>query len=162
MSEFVGSWDLIRYAHTVGEIPNEDDGSAIHAWLQGSDKGSLGSDTERTGLQLSIEGESFSEQVSAFSSLMFDVEGVQVNDYQPMSGKILVINGLGFLMPEGVPEYALPINVAFPLRYDDGDTKVCDTVRVFDDVLVRQLSVVTDELYLDRMTLLYYRGQDIA
>ncbi|GAB5515737.1 hypothetical protein [Rhodopirellula baltica] len=92
---------------------------------------------------------------------MFDLEGIQINDYQPMSGEVRIRKRVGFLIPDGGPQYGLPISIDLPLRYDDGDTKVCDAIRAFDDHLVRQLSVVTDELYLDRMTLLYRRVEDV-
>jgi len=162
MSELVGRWDLRRYAHIADEVSTDGDNSGIQAWLRGLDDNSPESGDERTGLQLLIRDGIFSESVQGFTSLMFDREGIQVNDYQPMSGNVVIIKGIAYLIPEGVAEDALHDAGDCALRYDDGDTMVCDTIRVFGDTLVRQLSVVTDELYLDRMTLVYGRSTDVA
>ena len=90
--------------------------------------------------------------------MMFDVGGVQVNDYEPMEGEIIESDGFAFLHPKGVPEWAESnATDSLVLRYDDGDTKVSDNLRLVDNFLVRQISVVTDEIYLERIVLIYSR-----
>ena len=158
MNEFDGSWELTQYCHVNDEFRLTDGELAAgdaDSWLLG-----LPNADQRTvssaGLQLAIEGTLFTETASDFSELMFDREGIQVNDYSPMSGKIISIKNVGFLLPQGVPEHALPpIRNDVAARYDDGDTVVCDTLRLSDRNLLRQVSVITDELYIDRMVLVY-------
>ncbi|WP_221645468.1 hypothetical protein, partial [Nostoc sp. UCD120] len=44
------------------------------------------------------------------------------------------------------------------LRYDDGDTKIADSIEVQGEQLIRTISVVTDELYLDRVIIVYKKA----
>lgn len=166
MNELEGEWELVGYQHRTDEIEYDDgdDGprvTEIHAWLLGAEltSASLEAAPPRTGLQLAIQSGAFRESVENFSELMFDESGVQVNDYQPMSGQLAIINSVAFLVPEGVPDYAKPEPAEdMVVRYDDGDTLVCDSLRVVNGMLVRQTSVVTDEIYLERMLLVYRRA----
>ncbi|QEG38931.1 hypothetical protein [Roseimaritima ulvae] len=168
MNELEGEWELVGYFHKTDEIEYDDadDGSnvtEIRAWLQGAEptNASLEAAQPRAGLQLAIQRGAFRESVENFSELMFDVSGVQVNDYQPMSGQLATINSVAFLVPEGVPEFARTEPAEdIVVRYDDGDTLVCDSMRIVDGMLVRQTSVVTDEIYLERMLLMYRRADD--
>ncbi|KAA5538931.1 hypothetical protein FYK55_26200 [Roseiconus nitratireducens] len=157
-----GSWELCQYLHWNGETESDGDDSEIRSWLCGSDDISIDDFNESTGLQLNLRDGAFSERGADFCQLMFDTEGIQVNDYRPMSGRVLFDGRVGSLIPDGVPEYSLPYPVGIALRYGDGDTKVCDTIRLINDSLVRQLSVVTDELYLDRIVLVYGRVDAVA
>lgn len=163
MSEFSGIWELVGYAHINGELSLVN-GEPSNAESQSGLIGTSGLHhvtSEMHGLRIVIDGGSFSESAMEFSDLMFDIEGIQVNDYQPMSGKVLVIGQVGFLMPEGVPDYASrPIENELATRYADGDTMVCDTIRSTENNLLRQVSVITDELYTDRIVLLYRRAID--
>ena len=43
------------------------------------------------------------------------------------------------------------------LRYDDGDTKISDGLRLKEGRLLRMVNVVTDELYTDRQLVAYQR-----
>ncbi|NJN00069.1 MAG: hypothetical protein HC800_25630 [Phormidesmis sp. RL_2_1] len=159
MVRMLGVWELSRYSHVVSEIWPDDDGTEMDAWLLGAHEPELNSGQEQRGLHLTVRDGAFTETVKDFAALMFDQEGVQVNDYQPMSGQIVQVNAIGFLMPFGTSALKGQTPRGCFLRYDDGDTKVCDTIRLIGDRLVRQLSVVTDELYLDRMTLVYYSAK---
>jgi len=163
MVEFDGEWQLDRYQHITDEIAYDDneDGprvTEIQAWLIGTDGVSVDAMPRRTGLRMRMKCGSFSESATAFDELMFDVSGIQVNDYRPMSGNLEKINGLTFLVADVVSRFAASDTVDdVVVRYHDGDTTVCDTLRVIDEYLVRQTSVVTDEIYLDRMLLAYRR-----
>lgn len=168
MNELEGEWQLVAYQHRTDEIEYDDgdDGprvAEIRAWLQGAEitRALLEAAPRRTGLQLMMQSGAFRESVENFSELMFDESGVQVNDYQPMSGKLATLNSVAFLVPEGVADYAKPEPAGdMVVRYDDGDTIVCDALRIVDGMLVRQTSVVTDEIYLERMLLVYRRSED--
>ncbi len=170
MNELDGAWELIGYQHQTDEIEYEDedgeDGprvAEIQAWLRGAElsRAVLEAMPPRTGLQLVLQNGAFRESVENFSELMFDESGVQVNDYQPMSGQLATINSVAFLVPEGVADYARPEPAEdMVVRYDDGDTLVCDSLRIVDGMLARQTSVVTDEIYLERMLLVYRRAED--
>ena len=158
MSDLSGNWHLVGYNHVNDELPlfdGEPRVEDIRSWLIGS------VDTQPdvaavSGLKIEIDHSSFSEIVIEFSLLMFDVEGVQVNDYQPMTGRLHVVEQVGFILPDDVPDYASPfIDNGLASRYSDGDTIVCDTLRRTGDNLIRQVSVITDELYLDRIVLTY-------
>ena len=158
-----GEWQLQRYHHVVAEIPwgDEDDAAcavAIQAWLIGNSDEQIPDAVPRTGLIMKIQGKTFSEEVVEFDGLMFDVCGIQVNNYVPMKGTVVDRDGQMVLDPEGVPDWATPNGkVDSVLRYDDGDTKCCDNLRLLNDKLVRQISVVTDQIYLERILLVYGR-----
>ena len=163
MSEFSGDWELVGYAYINDELPlvdGEPRGIDSQSWLLGSLEPPQNA-SDRSGLRLIISGSRFSEAVAEFPELMFDIEGIQVNDYRPMTGNIHSIENLGFLLPDGVPEYAAPpVNSAVASRYADGDTIVCDTIRRSGNDILRQVSVITDELYIDRVVLVYRCATD--
>lgn len=158
MSKFSGHWQLVGYGYINDElslIDGEPGNDEIRSWLKGSE-GFPQDVTAATGLGFLTDGSKFSETASAFSNLMFDREGVQVNDYQPMSGRLHFAGDVGFILPDGVPDFALPkIENDIASRYSDGDTVVCDSLRRVGNDLIRQISAITDELYLDRMVLVY-------
>ena len=158
MNDFNGHWHLVGYRHFNDELPltdSETGADDIHSWLLGSDNIVRDVPTA-TGLKIQIDGNTFSEAVKSFDDLMFDIEGIQVNDYQPMAGTIHFVADIGFVRPDGVPDYASPqIKTDLAARYSDGDTIVGDTLRRAGDNLIRQISVVTDELYVDRIVLVY-------
>ena len=158
-----GEWQLKFYHHLVDEIPwgDEEDTAClaeIQAWLRGKSDAQIPDAVPMAGLVMKLQGSAFSEETIEFDALMFDVNGVQVNAYVPMTGTVVDRDGLTILKPAGVPDWATPNSMdASALRYDDGDTKVCDNLRLIDGQLVRQVSVVTDEIYLERMVLVYGR-----
>lgn len=158
-----GEWQLERYRHLVDEIAwgDEEDTAClakIQAWLRGTGDAQIPDAVPMAGLVMKIQGNAFTEEVIDFDALMFDVSGVQVNAYVPMTGTVVDRDGLMILEPAGVPDWATPNAMdASILRYDDGDTKVGDNLRLINDRLVRQVSVVTDEIYLERMVLVYGR-----
>ncbi|MGB7346321.1 MAG: hypothetical protein WBD20_19035 [Pirellulaceae bacterium] len=158
MSDLSGHWELIGYRHISDELPlidGEPRPDDIRSWLIGSVDVQQGV-AAANGLQIEIDGSTFSEAVAEFPELMFDIEGVQVNDYQPMAGRLHFVENVGFIRPDGVPGYAFqPIQNEVASRYSDGDTIVCDTLRRAGTNLTRQISVITDEFYTDRMVLVY-------
>ncbi|MEO1529540.1 MAG: hypothetical protein AAFX06_29300 [Planctomycetota bacterium] len=158
MSDFSGNWHVVGYDHLNGELSlfdGEPRAEDLRSWLVGSNE-TKPAVTAAGGMKIEIHETAFCESVTEFSRLMFDIEGVQVNDYQPMAGRLHIVEQVGFLLPDEVPEYASPsIDSGVACRYSDGDTIVCDTLRCAGDVLIRQVSVITDELYLDRIVLAY-------
>ena len=90
----------------------------------------------------------------------FDVEGVLADGSEPMSGTLTLAGDRAWLQPDGIPrwsEHALNRHGAAVLRYDDGDTKISDGLRLKEGRLLRTVNVVTDELYTDRQLVAYQR-----
>ncbi|QDT32382.1 hypothetical protein [Thalassoglobus polymorphus] len=164
MTELEGHWQLVGYEHLVDEILYEE-GAAdpriteLYGWLLGrSDVNSLPSLESQAGLVLRICDSKFEEEVTGFERLMFDADGIQVNDYRPMTGVVYQRERISFIKP--FDAFVQSDVERFPkliLRYDDGDTQVCDSLRRFEEKLIRQVSVVTDEIYLERILMVYSR-----
>ncbi|MEM8671518.1 MAG: hypothetical protein AAGG48_28620 [Planctomycetota bacterium] len=158
MTDFSGIWELIGYAYINDELPLINGGTSVadmQSWLIGSSDANQKA-IESCGLRIEIDDGHFSETVTGFSELMFDIEGIQVSDYQPMRGRVHSIGSIGFLLPHGVPDYASPsIENELAARYADGDTVVCDSIRLVDNNLIRKAAVITDEFYVDRVVLEY-------
>ena len=64
-----------------------------------------------------------------------------------------------YFLPINLPSWAMPVDreSSIKLRYDDGDTKISDCIERQNERLIRTVSVVTDELYLDRVIIVYQR-----
>ena len=63
-----------------------------------------------------------------------------------------------FIQPKEINSIGLPTEeYGAILRYDDGDTKICDRISLHEHNLIRTVNTVTDELYLDRTILVYKR-----
>jgi hypothetical protein len=166
IADFVGSWHAIGSTSIRGEIPfvdDEPDPNGVHDWLNG-DGVSLAKDMNPVdGLILSIGSSGvFSEQkVGNPQVYWFDSEGVLTPQVEPFDGSLKVSAGVTYLLPTDVPRWSKHLDGRYGdavLRLDDGDTKICDRVDPVEGQLVRTINVVTDELYLDRVVIIYRRS----
>lgn len=159
----VGSWTLVGRTAINGEIAFlgvEPDPNGVLDWLNGLGEELEGSIKHVSGLELEISQEGrFSESLSGQPEVYwFDVEGVLSNDVAPFNGALASINKLIYLQPDGIPRWSVHAQNRYGdaiLRYDDGDTKICDSLRLKGDRLLRTVNVVTDELYTDRVIIAY-------
>ena len=155
-----GTWNLVAYYYEDSEIEYTDDqdfpAQEIMAnWLKGNSDQSLAEAKPASGLTLTLTEDQFSEENKDFTQLIFDVEGVQVDDYKPMHGSIKVESGLTLLEPAETPNWAQEGDCAPYVRFDDGDTKITESIKLIDKQLIRTQSVITDEIYLSRVVLIY-------
>ena len=77
-----------------------------------------------------------------------------------MSGTLAITGECAWLQPDGIPRWSTHALNRYDqaiLRYDDGDTKISDTLRLSGERLLRTVNVVTDELYTDRQLIAYLR-----
>lgn len=89
--------------------------------------------------------------------LTYDGEGIQVSGVPEFGGRIHEEGERGYLLCQGIPRWATPKDEAAQtrLRWDNGDIKVCDSIRLVGNRLLRTICVVTDECYGDRIVLVY-------
>ena len=162
----VGVWLLTASFCDEAEMPylsnNRRDPHGVDNWLYGSSHEQLTRAMPAEGLTLHIESDStFTERRHGQPNVpWFDAEGVLDTDVTPFDGLVRMEGRTGYLL------LATPIRWAIPrdrvrktrIRYEDGDTTICDKVELVDGRLVRTVSVVTDELYLERNVLVYRRS----
>src|SRR5262245_46298324 len=72
--------------------------------------------------------------------LTYDQDGVQVSGVAEFNGVLREEGGRHYLLTEAAGSAGTG-----RLRYDDGDTRVCDSARVIGGRLVRTVCVITDE-----------------
>lgn len=161
---YTGTWLLTAAISTNGAIPivdGETEEGAVDAWLYGSSHDMLGQTTPAHGLTLSIAADgSFAEEKTSTPALTwFDSEGVLDARVTPFDGVIHTEGSIGYLLLREPISWATPSDPlrATRVRYDDGDMIICDKLELVGEALVRTMSVVTDELYLDRTVLVYRR-----
>lgn len=130
-----GTWQLESYSYTDGEVPFEGDlpqANALENWLY-----------------------------PEIRLLWYESEGAQIESPNPTKGMTRHVPGRDavFLHPSEVPSWMTRSrdNERDSLRYDDGDTLICDLVRMENGSLVRIISVVTDEIYLNRIIAVHKR-----
>jgi hypothetical protein len=160
-----GTWILIgstAIAATIEFSEEEPNSSGVKDWLNGTAAELVDRIEPTAGLTLSIDlSNQFTEvrvgepQVSWFSS-----EGVLENEVIPFNGFVKFYRKIAYLTATAAPKWAVPAKAKYGaiLRYDDGDTKICDRIELMGDKLIRTVNVVTDELYLDRIAIVYARG----
>ena len=164
-----GRWNATATCSTSSEIKfsddDEPDPNEVADWLNAFDDNLVKTATPVSGLVLTIEPAlgAFTEMVIGNPAIeWFDAEGVLAEEVSPFDGTI-VCNAQGaYLRPKDVPEWATPVDGRYRaaiLRYDDGDTKIADNLRVADGRLVRTVNIVTDELYLNRVIIVYERDK---
>jgi len=167
--QLVGEWHLNGYAFVETEIEFEGDvpdPEAAEEWLfTGTDVGPLDL-MPRSGLELVLhEDGSYSERVTVGGLRLpwYDSQGVQVESPDAGDGTLRESSGHdgAFLHPRDAPPWMTRTRERDRdrLRYDDGDTLICDNVRAIDDSLVRVIAVVTDGLYLNRIVARYGRAR---
>jgi hypothetical protein len=166
----VGRWNVVGFASIEGEVDffedeqevENPDPYAIDRWLNGDTRDLAAEAQAAAGLQLQIKSDgSYHEHSSGTTNLLcYDAEGVQTQDPGPSSGQ-LVSNGTHlYLRSNGTPPWSVPREGAHGpalLRLDDGGLKIADRIELMGDTLIRSLSIVTDELYLERIALVYRR-----
>src|SRR5262245_21260833 len=78
--------------------------------------------------------------------LTYDEQGVQVAGVALFSGTVRQEGDRWLLLCPELPRWATPKDplAAQRLRWDDGDTKVCDSLQLVGEQLIRSLCVVTD------------------
>lgn len=87
----------------------------------------------------------------------YDCEGVLDEQVTPFDGIVVIESDQMYLHLEA-PICGASVVRNTRVRYDDGDTIICDRIERINDALVRTISVVTDELYLDRTILIYQKA----
>ncbi|MDE0854959.1 MAG: hypothetical protein OSA97_11125 [Nevskia sp.] len=164
--ELKGDWSLIAACSVRSEIPfindEEPDPSGVFNWLNGFDDELVANAKPTSGLTMTIKPDGqFVERLSGTPAVYwFDEEGVLQEEVTPFSGMVVDTEQASYLCPASIPKWATPVSGRYGtavLRYDDGDTKISDAVRRIGHQLVRTVNVVTDELYLDRVVILYQR-----
>jgi hypothetical protein len=160
LPEFVGDWHLDGYAFVDTFIgPGEPPGpSDIENWLLAVAGTGWPELEARTGLVLVVRGDgTYSERASgeAPPMLWYDTDGVRTDSPEPTKG---VVREVPSRPAVSLHPHTAPVREDYPqedfrgvLRYDDGDTLVSDLLRVEGGSLVRAISVVTDELYFNRV-----------
>ena len=165
MQSLVGTWLLTATLSVDGEIAfsaHPSDLAGIENWLYGNSHELLAQATHADGLSLCIARDgSFTERRQGQPHVpWFDAEGVLDSDVTTFDGVVRADGHAGYLL------LATPIKWAIPkdrvrmtrIRYDDGDTTICDKVEPIDKRLVRTISVVSDGLYFERTVLIYRRA----
>lgn len=160
-----GRWALagsISVKDEIAFVDGEPDPDGVSNWLNGRDDGLEAGISPASGLELTIsEDGRFTETATGKPEVYwFDVEGVLCNDVEPFNGTLLSNEGLLYLLPDGIPSWSAHAQNRYGkamLRYDDGDTKICDSLYLKGDQLLRTVNAVTDELYLDRVLIAYER-----
>jgi hypothetical protein len=134
----------------------------IRAWLNGGDDALVAAAQPAKGLTLSIarDGGFSEERTGAAAVPWFDADGVLEHQAVPFAGTATPVGEMLYLRLVETKSWATPTEGRYApalLRYDDEDTKVSDALTLAGDRLVRTMNVVTDELYLNRVVLLYAR-----
>jgi hypothetical protein len=168
LPEFVGEWHLDGYALVDTFIGASDpsDLSAVQNWLLAAAGAGWPEVEARTGLVLVIRRDgTYSERAPGekLSMLWYDSDGVQTASPEPTEG---VVRGVGGRPVVSLHPHTPPARADFPggdfrgvLRYDDGDTLVSDILRLEGNSLIRAISVVTDDLYFNRVVSRYWRSR---
>ncbi len=159
----IGTWTLIAAAETDAEVDligEDSDPEGINDWLNGTDDGLVDEAEPTSGLTLAIAADgSFTERLTGTPDVAwYDEEGVLQDAAEPFDGRMVDTGAGGYLRPDEIASWAIPAegrHGAAVLRYDDGDTKIADGVARRGDHLVRTVNIVTDELYLTRVVMLY-------
>jgi hypothetical protein len=161
--DLCGAWCLVGTVSTRSQIAlinGQPDPRGIEQWLKGVDDRLIETATETSGLLLSISPEaSFTEQLTGKPTVYwFDEEGVLAGEVSPFNGVVVQTQQGAYLKPAEIAKFGRPVEGRYGnvvLRYDDGDTKIADGLRRVGAQLIRTVNVVTDELYLDRVVVVY-------
>ncbi|MFI1393475.1 hypothetical protein [Streptomyces sp. NPDC020681] len=178
MTGFTGRWALrgavshdpgVKYVFTgddrtgveavVGDVQMTLD-LLIERWLAGEALVPEPAVEPASGLVLDIGPDLTFTERGAAEVEWFCEEGVLEPRAKPFDGRIVTKpTGSHLLLSEPVT-WAQPYreDVDVPLRMDDGDTKIADTIELVGARLRRRVSVVTDEMYVTRV--LYEYGPD--
>jgi hypothetical protein len=162
-NNFTGIWDLDGSFDENGEfeiIEDEEEYRRIYEqWLRDEDYENLENLNKADGLRLEINADgTFTETKTGNPQIeWFDEEGVLVSKITPFDGIYKIFDDRAFLtLPN--PPYLPDTDDPERIRCDDGDTKICDSLRIIGEDLVRTVSVITDELYTTRVLLRYTKS----
>ncbi|VEP12200.1 conserved hypothetical protein [Hyella patelloides LEGE 07179] len=160
----VGTWLLIGSTSTKSEVEfinKQPDPSGVSKWLDGKSHELIEQIELTEGLTLTItpDGKFTEEKTGNPQMQWFDSEGV-CSDVIPFDGKLNFYKSNFYLIADNIPSWATPINKSSrkKLRYNDGDTKISDSLEIVKELLIRTVNVVTDELYLDRVIIAYKKA----
>lgn len=163
-SAVIGTWSLVSASDVEnGQLPVEGwQPGDVSEWLFNEDSNELiGKVKPQSGLKLRISTDDTFAEIKTGEPrfLCYDRDGVQEDRIIPFAGIVNYEGADGYLLLEEPSEEAISFDPvrAFRARCDDGDTVICDKVRLRDDLLVRTVSVVTDELYTERMLFIFGR-----
>lgn len=157
----IGTWLLIGSVSINSEVSfvgEEPDPNGVKDWLNGEGKELIDKINATSGLTLNIGSDgTFTETKEGNPRVYwFSDEGVLESEVVPFNGVVKTNRAGSFLQPEEIPSWATPTDdYGVALRYDDGDTKISDHIYIAGENLVRTINVVTDELYLDRIVVVY-------
>ncbi len=159
-----GVWHLSAWLSANGQVPFVGDQPAANGvdnWLYGNSNELVAQTKPIQGLTLRINSDgSFTEERTEDLILpWFDREGVLDENVTPFSGVTKKEGEVSYLLLTSPVTWAIPTGAGRVgrIRYDDGDTIICDKLELLDRRLVRTTNVVTDELYLERVILIYER-----
>jgi hypothetical protein len=165
--DIAGTWELIGFAETQSTarlIGEDTDPADIDAWLNRHDDSLLSDAEAASGLRLRIDAGNFTEERTGSPSVSwFDAEGVLAEEVAPFDGTLIRTEDGIYLRPAVIPSWAMPVDGRHGpavLRYDDSDTKIAESLHLAGERLMRTVNVVTDELYLNRVVLIYARDSD--
>ena len=160
---YVGQWELVGAGLERSEVDFVDEEpvpNAVEEWLSGAADNALNIMQATLGLRLSLtDDQAFTELKDGKpDSLWYDTEGVLEESPVPFDGTWFVQGDRVFLKADDTPEDDCEQgDYPVPLRYNAGDAIICDGLRFIDGFLVRTMNVAIDELYLDRISLVYQK-----
>ncbi len=164
IDNLIGTWILIGSISINSEIEligGEHDSNEVEKWLGGKSYELINEVEPTEGLILTITSDGrFEEEKTGYPQVSwFDREGVLQSEVTPFQGYLSFHETNIYFTPADLPSWAMPVDreSRIKLRYDDGDTKISDCIERQNDQLIRTVSVVTDELYLDRVIIVYQR-----
>lgn len=164
IDNLVGTWILIGSISINSEIEligGEHDPNEVEKWLVGKSYELINQVEPTQGLTLTIASDGrFEEEKTGHPQVYwFDRESVLLSEVTPFQGYLSFHETNIYLIPADLPSWAIPVDreSGMKLRYDDGDTKISDCIERQNERLIRTVSIVTDELYLDRVIIVYQR-----
>lgn len=165
IESFVGIWQLIGSTSTKGElafIDNKPDPNGVKNWLKGEARELISQINSTSGLTLTINQHgTFTEEKEGNPEVnWFSSEVVLESKVVPFNGKVKFQADVAYLYPNEIPDWAKPRGRKYGivLRYNDGDTIISDNISLIDQKLVRTVNVVTDEMYFDRVAIVYVKS----
>ncbi|MGF1493796.1 MAG: hypothetical protein ACFBSC_15350 [Microcoleaceae cyanobacterium] len=162
ISKLAGTWMLTGTASIdpdkvlqVEFTEGKKDSQGVENWLSGKGHELLDRLEPTEGLSLAITlNKKFTEKKLGFDTpnvRWFGEDGVLAPEVIPFVGYLNIQDSRVFLLTKDSKDEKL--------RYDDGDTKIVDSVERGGQELIRTVSVVTDELYLDRVLMVYRKAE---
>ncbi|GGO96410.1 hypothetical protein [Wenjunlia tyrosinilytica] len=133
----------------------------VRRWLAGEVLGAEAVLVPASGLVLEVARDAAFRESGTAQVEWFSGEGVLESAAEPFGGRIVSTPAGHHLVLSEPVAWAQPYSAEdgdVRLRLDDGDTRIADTVHLLGDRLRRTVSVVTDEMYLDRLVYDYARG----